>query len=236
MNRILAALILLGTLYLTSCSNDLEKIPTTPFATQKLEKWDDPFDGIWVDPTTKTQKTPKRTLYIAPTTINFLTPPMDDAKDQQTAQQLASYLDNKLKQDLGKLPAEQIILVDSPKKAEVMMEIALVTIKPTKSYLNYLSMGTSFFVPYVSSVFSKFSSGEMVMVCKFSDAQTKKPMAIMADYRPDEPALLGSFRDYTRFGHHYKTIDMWSNKLTQRLAARIDEKVAPPIWITLNPF
>lgn len=236
MNRILAALILLGTLYLTSCANDLEKIPTTPFATQKLEKWNDPFDGIWVDPTTKTQKTPKHTLYVAPTTIDFLTPPMDDAEDQQTAQQLAAYLDNKLKQDLGKLSAEQIKLVDSPQKAEVMMEIALVTIKPTKSYLNYLSMGTSFFVPYVSSIFSKFSSGEMVMVCKFSDAQTKKPMAIMADYRPDEPALLGSFRDYTRFGHHYKTIDMWSNKLTQRLAARIDEKVAPPIWITLNPF
>lgn len=237
MKRILLPLTLLASFVLASCSTDLSKIPVTSFAPQKLEKWNEPFDGIWVDPKAQNEvKTPMRTIYVAPVTTQYLTPPVTDADDQAAVKKLSDYFDQKLKQCLSGLPSSKLKIVNSPQKSEIIMEPALVQITPTKSYLNFCSFGTSLFVPYVSYAISPFASGNMVMVCKFVDTKTKKTIAVMADYRDDEPSVLGSLRDYTKYGHHYKTIDMWAKKMAERVNADMGQKVAAPVWITLNPF
>ena len=94
----------MGSLILASCSTNLEKIPSTSFAPQKLEKWDAPFNGIWVDPQAKNLKTPKRTIYVAPVTTQYLTPPITDADDLEKVKKLSAYFDDQLKKKLSQLP------------------------------------------------------------------------------------------------------------------------------------
>ena len=76
----------------------------------------------------------------------------------------------------------------------------------------------------------------MALAVKVFETSTAKELAVMVDSRRDEPAIFGSFLDYTRYGQHRKTANMWAERLATLLDAPPGTGVKPPIWFTINPF
>lgn len=61
-----------------SCTEHLlAKIPKTEFAPETLQPWNAPFEGLWVNPKVQGKEKHYKRLYIAPTTIDYLTPGAD---------------------------------------------------------------------------------------------------------------------------------------------------------------
>ncbi len=227
------ALLLLA---LSACAPGIKDIPETAFNTKPLEKWNAPFSGIWVDSSLKEYKVTAQKIYVAPATLDYITPPLADDEERQDVQKLADFYNNELKKNLSLKEQQHLKIVDSAKKADFILETAFVKVKPTKKYLNWLSFGTSLFVPYVSMAISPLATGEMAMVARLKSAKTGKVVVAFADIRDDEPSLFGSLRDYTSYGHHYQTADMWADKMSDVLSSKPGTKIKAPLWFTLSPF
>ena len=214
-------------------SNHLKEIPSNSFASEPLKKWGAPFTGIWQDSRLEKYRGSFSKMYIAPVSLDHVQSSRMDADDLAKYKEFGRYLDAELAKDLKK---EGMSVVSSPKEANLILELALVKVEPTKAIYHYFSLGTSFFVPYVGSLISMKAKGEMVLMGKIVEAKTKKTLVVFGDYRGDEPTAFGSLRDYTRYGHHYQTLDMWSDRIVALLKSRGNSKVKAPIWFTLSPF
>ena len=224
-----------------SCTEHLlAKIPKTEFAPETLQPWNAPFEGLWVNPKVQGKEKHYKRLYIAPTTIDYLTPGADrhwhPEEFKAQAMKLAGEFDRKLREDLAAQPGLPIALADSRQKADLVLETAFVSINRTLVGVNLLSLGSSFFIPGVSYGLGLISKGDMAMSGRVTAARTGERLAVIGDYRSDEPTVFGSARDYTMYGNHRKTIDMWSAKLAELIAKGRNGKVAPALWFTLNPF
>lgn len=217
-----------------------DKIPKTEFAAVPLQVWNAPFQGLWVNPVADLHRESPPRLYIAPVTTGYMTESLRrrwfPEEYAEAMRDLAALFDRELKEKAALQPALQASLVDSPKQAELALEVALVKLDRTLVGVNLLSMGTSFFVPGVSYAIGLLSKGDMAMVGRVREVKTGKLLAVFGDYRQDEPTVFGSVRDYTMYGSHRKTIRMWSTKLAELLAAGGKGHVAPAMWWTLDPF
>lgn len=235
MNRNLLLMVVAGVSVFApvACTPALDKIPYNEFAPQKMEKWNEPFTGVWVGDKLKNKEHNSKTIYIAPIDLRYLQSENNSEEDKQEQAKLASYFDSELKKDLAKYG---VSVISSPKDADLELQLALVKISRTKAYLSYASLGTSFFIPYVGSVISALAHGDMALAGRFIDPKTKRVEAAFVDYREDEPSVLGAVRDYTYYGHHRKTVDMWTDKLAELIAVRQQKKIKAPIWFTINPF
>lgn len=220
-----------------SCTEHLlARIPKTEFAPEPLQPWNAPFEGLWTNPKTQGKEKHYHRLYIAPVTIDYLTPPADthwhSEEFQGQAVKLAAEFDRKLREELARQPGLPITVADSWNKADLALEIAIVHMDRTLVAVNMISLGSSFFIPGLSYGLGLFSNGDMAMTGRLTDTR----LAVFGDYRSDEPTVFGSLRDYTMYGNHRKTIGMWSVKLAELIARGNNGKVAPALWFTLNPF
>ena len=64
----------LASLFCSCTEHLLAKIPKTEFASETLQPWNAPFEGLWVNPKVQGKEKHYTRLYIAPTTIDYLTP------------------------------------------------------------------------------------------------------------------------------------------------------------------
>lgn len=228
---------LLPTLSLAiSCSSDFEQLPKTGFAPQELQEWGKPFTAIWTDPNLKRQKIPNQKSFIKPISTAWLDQKQISDSKRKAIDKLTLYFDQQLADQIKNNTVTKAKIVNDPKKARFFIEPALVQVEPTLYGWNFLSFGTSLFVPMISYAFNPFTHGEMTMVIKVSDTKTRKVYVVMADHKEDEPTIFGSIRDFTPYGHHFRTMDMWAEKLTDLLASKPGEEIKKPLWITLNPF
>lgn len=219
---------------------DLERIPKTEFANAPLQVWNAPFQGLWVNPAAGLNRESPRKLYIAPVTAEYMTESPRrrwfPGEYAEAMRDLAALFDRELKEKMALRPSLRASLADSPDRADLALEVALVKLDRTLVGVNLLSMGTSFFVPGVSYALGFLSKGDMAMVGRVREVESGRILAVFGDYREDEPTVFGSVRDYTMYGSHRKTIRMWSAKLAELLAAGGKGRVAPEAWWTLNPF
>ena len=191
----------LASLFCSCTEHLLAKIPKTEFASETLQPWNAPFEGLWVNPKVQGKEKHYTRLYIAPTTIDYLTPEAghhwhpEEFKAQ--AVKLAGEFDRKLREDLAAQPGLPIALADSRQKADLVLETAFVSINRTLVGVNLLSLGSSFFIPGVSYGLGLISKGDMAMTGRVTDARTGERLAVFGDYRSDEPTVFGSVRDYT---------------------------------------
>lgn len=245
-------------LCLFSCSSDFDNLPKSDFAPHELTEWDKPFTGIWVDPQAQDQKINEKKLFIKPISLDYLNPPLIDTDKEgpdkvslsfthqlslrkntyrnEKVKKLATYFDEQLSEKIKANPTTAARVADDIKKAQFIVEPALVKVRATKSGWNLLSFGTSLVVPMVSYAFSPFTYGDMALMIKVSDSKTGKVYGVFADYKKDQPSVFGSIRDYSPYAHHRRTIDVWTSKMVDLLAAKPGEEVEKPLWITLNPF
>lgn len=231
---------ILGGLTISCTEQLLAKIPKTEFAPQQLHPWNAPFEGLWVNPKTKGNEKHYQRLYIAPVTIDYLTPPADkhwhSEEFKTQAVKLAAGFDRTLREELSRQPKLPITVTDNRNKADLALEVAIVHMDRTLVAVNMVSLGSSFFIPGVSYGLGLISNGDMAMTGRLTDTRSGELLAVFGDYRSDEPAVFGSLRDYTMYGNHRKTIGMWSAKLAELIARGKNGKVVPALWFTLNPF
>lgn len=236
-----ARFLFLPVLFLCSCTQEMiRQIPKTEFASEPLQPWNAPFQGLWLNPKAKDSQKAHHKIYLAPVTTKYLTEsPRDKWFPKEYAEatrKLSSRFDEQIRAHLVPPPNAKYTLVSSPHDADITIELAIVKLDRTLVSLNILSLGTSFFIPGVSSAIGLVSKGDIAMVGKIRDNRTKQLLAVFGDYRTDEPTLFGSLRDYTLYGSHEKAIDMWSRKLAELINKGNEGKVDPAIWFTLDPF
>lgn len=228
-------------LFLASCASDYERLQEatpTPFNDKPLTEWEEPFTAAWADPQLKEQKVLSKKILIKPLTLSYLNPsPEEGSRKKKWADRLSLYFDQHLAEKIKNSPVASSRITNSESSADFVMEPALIQLNPTRYGLNFISFGTSLFIPMVSYAFTPFTYGEMTMMVKIYDRRHKnKVYAVFADYKRDEPTVFGSIRDFTAYGHHYKTMDAWAEMMTQLLSSQPGERLEKPKWITLNPF
>lgn len=230
---------LLSFTFLASCASDYERLrelPKNDFVTQQMTEWEKPFTAIWVDPKIKEQKIAKKKVFIKGITLDYIQPPLEGDRRETWARRLALYFDQQLTAKIKEDPVASSRVINSPEKAQYIMEPALVQVNRTMYGLNFLSFGTSFFIPMITYAFNPFTYGEMTLMVRIKDAKTGKVYITFADYKKDEPTVFGSVRDFTPYGHHFKTVDMWTDKLSHLIGAEPGTEIKKETWITLNPF
>lgn len=221
--------------FFSACSSDFENLAKSDFSSHELKPWGKPFTALWTDPQVKDKKIATQKIFIKPLNTHYL-PKSDSEFENNAIQRLSLYFDQNLAEKIKQNSTAAYRTTNDIKNARFLLEPALVQVEPTLYGLNFLSFGTSLFVPLVSYAFNPFTHGEMTLMAKISDSKTGRVYAVFADHRPDEATIFGSIRDFTPYGHHFRTMDMWTDKMADILGSEPGQEIKNPRWITLNPF
>ncbi len=215
------------------CTSAAVNYSNHPYIENKpLTVWNHPFSAIWLDKSISKTPYPVNKIYVEPASV-YLSGEHSQS-ETNAARQLCAFLND----TFSELAKERDLkcLVSNRSESDIFLKPKIIDIERTHCIISYCSLGTSLFVPYVSYMLEYFVAGKMTMAVKLFETSTNKELAIMVDYRKDEPTLFGSFRDYTFYGQHKKTVRMWADRLCVLLASPPRQGAEPPIWFTINPF
>ncbi len=212
---ILQTLALLSLALLSACSygsrQSYGKIPETPFLTHKLEFVGEPFDGEWTEPT---HTAILGSLYIKISPV-VVAPPLANADPQlvEVSRHLAKRFEVKLKEEFSKLGEYDIHLVDKAPAGKTLLtvECALIDLHVTNKAGNAAGDVAGIWVPGASFIAGLFDKGHITFAGRvYAD---KKLVSEYAECDSTPLSLVGSFNNYSSWGHQRSIIDQWAHAI-----------------------
>ncbi|MBT9449859.1 DUF3313 family protein [Akkermansia glycaniphila] len=200
------------------CQRDLT--PVSPLITHPLTHESDcPLDGIWS--AHKTGEFIKRkTLYVhfAPlgtTLIEGKYPKEAQAMKKLMHDHLVKYVGTGL-QDINNRAHTNWQVTETPGQADIVIETAIVKLKPTKGVVNAIGTIGSFFspIPGTGTIISQFTKGGIGIEGRIVDTRTKRSLFEFKDTNKDN-TIIFSFNDYGRFGHDEESLEKWAKILAK---------------------
>ena len=123
--------------------------------------------------------------------------------------------------------------VDQAGPGTIVLELALVELKPTQVYVNAAESIGGLFLPGsqivstaasagLSTATSSITKGSIAMEMRVTDGSTGELLAEAGDRREDRSALLVNINDYSKFGYSKQTIDAWAKETAELLSTPPD--------------
>ncbi|WPX41746.1 hypothetical protein QET93_006525 [Akkermansia sp. N21116] len=235
--------------FLPSCSknDNFDKIPRTGFIThyQYDKKNRTPFLSFWADGNAhewndrvqgKHEK--KQILYIKDININWMDVKPKSDEEKRDLDKLRQYFRDSLRKNISQAAHNERNFIPKATSSPnaYTLEIAITSITPTPAVANLLLNGVNELKSGVGTIGEQLvKKGHIAMAAKLTNTHGRI-IAEVADYREDHSALLIDLKDYTRYKHHERHIDEWSQEITLILTHPSNYKVDPPRKFTLNPF
>ena len=161
----------------------------------------------------------------------------DDIKDisRLLHDEFASAMKERAGPDLG--------VADRADESTLIVETALVELKPTNTVLKAGHVAAGFFIPgsqLVSSAISAgtaaaaspLSTGSIAIEIKFRNGSDGKLLGEVSDRQADPMTVLVNARDFTKFGHARSTVRRWARASAEFLTTPPSHPVAKPLPLT----
>ena len=196
--------------------SDLKK--TDPAKDPFLRVWRNPSEAVW----TKAEK--KKTLYIAPVSLDFLRPmnkPMSlvevrEASRQKNAVKLAQYARDQFIAAFKNSRAPRYEIVEELQKDSVQLDLAIVELNPnsvtagvTRRAINLLA------VPGAETLVGRVLKGNIAVEGRIWDPAQKESLYEFADAEQNRSALILSIHDYNTYSYARKVLREWASQLEQ---------------------
>ena len=244
----------LAVMLLSGCSfvqRQFTPVPpkVTPFLEHAAEMKSDPelpFALVWLaEPASQIRQLLLQNpeVMIAPVNLDYLgqgepeswkkgllsSPDVEDAA--RIAQELRQHLIDAIKSSHIKLQ-----LVEQAGPQTLIIEPALVELRPTQPLLNAAQAVVGFFLPGSQLVSTATSVGIGVAVSKISKGsigvqwRVKSQSSVLgeiADRCEDLSTLLPNLNDYSHYGYAHGTMSLWSNEMIQLFTAPQSAQLGP---------
>jgi len=191
-----------------------------------------PFDKVWRNPSPLAWERVRNfdRVVILPVNTTYM-----KATPQQRAEaeKMAVYTREQFQKQFAE--GGKLRVVSRPGARTLVLEMALVEMKPTNVAGNVVSTGAGVVVPGANVVGSQFTHGNIAFEAKLRNGQTGELLAEYADRERDKLSVF-SFRDYSPTAHNRKAVDDWAKEMEQLTTIPRDQRVAGAMRVTLNPF
>lgn len=220
-----------GSLHLLGCRAD--PAPDAGFITNPsvmAPKSDLPFDAVWLKENVDLRTYAK--VYIAPIdTTHLLAQDWWDranfapGQEKDQADYLANYFRDRLAKEFKDDDEKQYQVVDAPDKDTLIIELAIVEVIPTKTWLNIIGY----------AAIGGISEGTTAFEGRLRDGRTQEVIAEMKDREFGQMSLL-SISDFTWCRHSEHTIRIWSEDLVKMCSRAPNEEISSMDTFTLRPW
>ncbi|MEY4668847.1 MAG: hypothetical protein RL518_1546 [Pseudomonadota bacterium] len=189
-----------------------------------------PFNAAWIKEDADLLSYKK--VYVAPVDTTHLlkldwwqSTSLEPGDQKQWADELANDFRDKMKAQFADDDPNKYQVVDSPDDETLIIELAIVEVVPTKTWLNAIG--------YV--VAGALDQGETGFEGRLRDGKTKRVIAEFKDHEYGQFDIV-SVRDLEWAGHSRHTLQGWSEELEEICYRQPDEVVSPMSPVTLMPW
>lgn len=147
--------------------------------------------------------------------------------------QIADYMHTSFEKAFAKGGKYHVVSKSGP--GTLVLELALVELRPTNVAVNVVSTGAGAVVPGANFIGSMMSKGGIAMEGKLRNGQTGELLEEFTDREQDKTSFF-SFRDFSPYAHNRRTIDDWAKEVEEMSRTPRTQKVHGAMAVTLNPF
>ncbi|MFZ2657750.1 MAG: DUF3313 family protein [Victivallales bacterium] len=189
-----------------------------------------PFRKMWVNPAIDINRYRKMMISKVSTGHVISRDPWDRVNESEMfnarakeCAYCARYIENSFRAAVAADPKRRFQLTSSPDAQTIVLELSLVQIVPSKSFLNFVESIAGFFVPGLS-LLAIFNSGEIAIEGKLKDARSGTLICMFAEREKDRLAIfdIAGLRWYK---HTQNNIDAWSREFVLILNSRKNDDV-----------
>ncbi len=243
--------LLIALLHQTGCSSlKASAAKSSPFLThaEQLKPWYDraPWDAVWsANPGKIMVKSEKeRTIYVAPVNLQYLNMQLESQRSggqshtfsTEDAQTIATLMRQRFIEAIEKETKDNLALVDQPSKADLILEVALVELVPTRVWANVaLDVGGvvlpgSKTVEQAAAVGAQaaggsWSAGTIAMEFRIVDGGSSNVVAEAKDREADPSSIIPNYRDFEPLGWSRKMVGDWSVQFVEVFSTPVSSKV-----------
>lgn len=199
--------------------------------TEKMAEPEDlPFHRAWYDKDADWDKFTE--IYVAPVNVDYLAEmtwwdQVAFAGDnKEDAKELGAYARQRIVKAFREDPNQKLRVVDKPGPHTIILEMAIVELKPTNAWLNAAGYGGAGVA---------LDKGTVAIEARLVDGGTKQVIAMFADREQGKEALI-SAKDVTWYGHAYGIVDDWADQAVEIANTPEGGKVSDTSPITLKPW
>jgi hypothetical protein len=191
-----------------------------------------PFDKVWRNPSPQAWARVQGfdRVVIMPVNTNYF---QGTPEQRAELEKMAVYMRGQFQKQFAQGGAYRVVSQPGPRT--LVLELALVELKPTNVAGNVVGTGARAVVPGANFIGSAFTHGNVAFEAKVRNGQTGELLAQYADRQRDKMALF-SFRDYSATAHNRKAIDDWAKQMEELARTPDNHRVAGAMRVTLNPF
>lgn len=191
-----------------------------------------PFDSVWRNPSARAWDRVQGfdRIVIAPVNTTYF---QGTPAQRAELEKMAAYMRGQFQKQFAKGGTYRV--VGQPGARTLVLELALVELRPTNVAGNVVCTGAGAVVPGANIVGSAFTHGNVAFEAKLRNGQTGELLAEYADRQRDKLTLF-SFRDYSATAHNRKAIDDWAKQMQELAVTPDNHRVAGAMRVTLNPF
>jgi len=236
-------LLILGTGLLFSCSGS-RTMPVSPLITHSLhaDSRQSCFDGVWYNPTERSVwNSPRLKVYVAPINIDYIkaqfpreAPVLAEQFRTELQKDIRRVLEHKSKQTSGRMRWQ---LVDRPVPGCVILDLAIVKLKPTDVGGNIMSDLVSLAspLPGTSLILGRFMSGDVGIEGRLSEMRTDTSIMEFKAYNTD-PITLFSVKEFERFAFDRRNLRLFSGCISRIFKAGPVGNIPKTEEFDLDPF
>lgn len=151
----------------------------------------------------------------------------------EDARSIAEYMHEKFKETIRDDHAGKLVLVEMPGPRTMIVELALVELVPTKTWLNIAGDLGGFFIPGASFLAGLGSSGSVAIEGRIRDGRTREIIVMFKDRESDQIAPIG-IQDLTWYKHAEDEIDDWAAQFVEVLDTEAHHKIADTSPLTFR--
>lgn len=196
-----------------------------------------------------------RRLYVAPVNRDFLNLKRNDSgkmiKNEDVDSDDVAAMSDILRQSFvdaaTETPKANLQIVDSKDKADLVLELALVELIPTKVLINATLDVGEVFVPGSQlvvgavdvtgqAVGGTIASGSIAIEGKFTDNATNTVVAEFKDREADRMTVIPNYRDFEEYGWSRKTCREWGAQFAETFSTSADYTVSGASDVSILPW
>lgn len=192
-----------------------------------------PFNAVWRNPSPRAWNRIENfdRLVIMPVNTNYIHP--RTPCQQAQVDKMAAYTQAEFQKEFAQSGKYRVMLRPGPRT--LILELALVQMKPTNVAGNVVCTGAGVVAPGANILGSMFTHGNIAFEAKLRNGETGELLAEYADSQNDKLSLF-SFRDFSANAHNRKAINDWAKQMVELSTTPRCHKVAGAMRLTLNPF
>ncbi len=187
-----------------------------------------PFNAAWFKPGVDLRRYSK--VYISPVNTDYLLQMDWWAKasfsghcQKDEAEKLGQFFRERVQHEFGKLESPRV--VDVPDAETLIINLALVEVVPTKTWLNVIG--------YVAAI--PPSHGVTAFEAELRDGGTGEILAQFKDRQFGQAALV-NIADLTWYGHSKNIVEGWANQIVKVITSTPGSDIERRPTVTLRPW